>query len=43
LLQRAVSLGFDDARYAETDEDLATLRGNSGFRELLARMRPATP
>jgi Zn-dependent protease len=41
LLQRAVSLGFDDARYAESDEDLATLRGNSAFQELLARMRPA--
>lgn len=42
-LQRAVDAGFRDVAHIEGDEDLATLRPTPGFRELLARLRTASP
>ncbi|AFE07220.1 M50 family peptidase [Corallococcus coralloides DSM 2259] len=41
LLQRAEGLGFKDAAYAASDEDLAHLHGHPAFEEWLARLRPA--
>ncbi|WP_375754530.1 site-2 protease family protein [Corallococcus exercitus] len=41
LLQRAEALGFRDAAYAASDEDLSHLHGHPAFEEWLARLRPA--
>ncbi|MGE6758407.1 site-2 protease family protein [Corallococcus interemptor] len=41
LLQRAEELGFQDAAYAASDEDLAHLHGHPAFEAWLARLRPA--
>jgi Flp pilus assembly protein TadD len=38
-LERACTLGYDDADHAESDEDLAPLREHARFQALLARLR----
>lgn len=39
LLRRASELGYRDAAYAASDEDLAPLHGHPGFEEWLAELR----
>jgi tetratricopeptide (TPR) repeat protein len=39
LLHRATALGFQDADYAASDEDLASLHGHPGFEQWLAERR----
>jgi Zn-dependent protease/tetratricopeptide (TPR) repeat protein len=39
LLERASELGYRDADYAASDEDLAPLHGQPGFEQWLARLR----
>jgi Zn-dependent protease len=43
LLHRARELGFRDAAYAATDEDLATLHGHPAFEEWLTELRQSAP
>lgn len=38
-LERAVELGYGDADHLEADEDLAALRGDARFVELVRRLR----
>ena len=39
LLERARELGFRDAAYAESDEDLTALHGQPGFEQWLTALR----
>jgi predicted esterase len=39
-LTAAIDRGFNDVKLLETDPDLASLRGQDGYRTLLRRMRP---
>ncbi|RKG84215.1 site-2 protease family protein [Corallococcus terminator] len=41
LLQRAQTLGFKDADYAASDEDLAPLHGQPAFEAWLSQLRPS--
>jgi Zn-dependent protease len=43
LLHRARELGFRDAAYAATDEDLATLHGHPAFEAWLTELRQSAP
>jgi Zn-dependent protease len=43
LLHRARELGFRDAAYAASDEDLATLHGHPAFEAWLADLRQSAP
>jgi hypothetical protein len=43
LLHRARELGFRDAAYAASDEDLATLHGHPAFEEWLTDLRQSAP
>jgi Flp pilus assembly protein TadD len=38
-LRQAIELGYDDPDFLSQDEDLAALRGDSRFQELLQRLR----
>lgn len=40
-LERAVELGYDDAEHLVQDQDLAALRGEPRFEELVRRLRVA--
>ncbi len=40
-LERAVELGYDDAEHLLRDEDLASLRGESRFNDVVRRLRDA--
>ena len=39
-LRRAVALGYTDLDWMERDPDLESLKGNPGFRQLLAQLKP---
>ncbi len=43
LLHRARELGFRDAAYAASDEDLASLHGHAAFEEWLTDLRQSAP
>jgi hypothetical protein len=42
-LERAIQLGYDDARWMEEDPDLANVRGDRRFTETLARLPKQQP
>jgi tetratricopeptide repeat protein len=42
-LDRAVSLGFNDVKHLQTDDDLAPLRDRDDFKQLLAKAATAKP
>jgi Zn-dependent protease len=43
MLRRATALGFQDAAYAASDEDLSALHGHSGFEQWLTQLRESAP
>lgn len=43
LLEKASALGFSDRRYAESDDDLASLREHPGFRRWLSNLGKNAP
>lgn len=42
-LEKALAMGFNDVQTLTTDDDLASLRGDARFAELVAKARSATP